>query len=769
MSLIGHYPAMDEDDGEALERGLSMTPISDSSIMDDHGGVVEHEHDIDVSVAPPVDASEPGPLQQQDEAHTSQTANANSEQETQSQTQYTTDKEGEEITSPSAVPIESQNALTFDQKAFLVKKLMATQKRKFAKGFLSPAGPEKLEDSQMSSSLDLGVVLTKLLEDKYVSAEAFHDDVKAIAQRSTTESDKSHSKELRDHVDKFMKQLPKSQTSESDITIASTGGKRKADDETKNKAAAKKARFSGPSDAQQREMDYARKQAVAYREGKQSNTHKKVQNLVKDKIGDLEDEREKKRVEAAKRRHRIENTSKLMPKACQIEDKGSSPADNQGSNKNTRASHENDVNDDPLGQALASFGDEQDIATEQRRLAEQHNSSTGHRKERSSGKTKVIAKLKSYEESLSELSRDLPTQEQAGRLECASASGPNLLGRTAATIRGLNFGQYWRKTNGFTSHDVLLPAADSRSERYCSHERITDLSRAELTYMIGNHLIWKDLARDEFLSYSKDPLFLVVHALRRHHENQGSVTIQFLDRRKAKDSNGNAAKFYSALDLYTIFDVPKWSGWGSTDNIKLHPRKFTQEYLSHGPIVTPDTSFRQARIEELIKDGLYEIFPEFDAPLNHKRAGLYTLQVVYRKIGYPFTINDGQALNTHGRRSSGAKKTIEPIYSYENCARQRAMTLKLLTTVRKVTLNFINIPKDSAESDYEPPLHAFICFLTFEKRQKRDPVFVEWIKKHYSGKCSCLDDSDTNTLTFAIQHKTSKTSTPTTKATRSQA
>ena len=330
--------------------------------------------------------------------------------------------------------------------------------------------------------------------------------------------------------------------------------------------------------------------------------------------------------------------------------------------------------------------------------------------------------------------------------------------------------------------DVLLPAADSRNSSYCSHQNLADLSQGEIVYMVGNHLIWKDLVADEFLSYSKDPLFLVVHGLRRYHEDQGNVTIQFLDCSKAKTPDGTPAKFYSALDIYTIFKVPKWAGWGHTDHVKLHPRKFTQEYLTHGPVLTPGTIFKQALVKDLIADGLYKIFPEFEAPEDHKRSGLYTLQVVYRKIGYPPALttlvdvtrekpsqtdpasvgaqasatleaapssspapplsstettvaealaaltSPDSATSDSSTSKSKPKKAMSPIYSYNNCARKNSMTTELLEIVRKVTLNFLAIPEGADMATIEPPLHAFICFLTFEKRRERDPVFLEWIK-----------------------------------------
>lgn len=248
-----------------------------------------------------------------------------------------------------------------------------------------------------------------------------------------------------------------------------------------------------------------------------------------------------------------------------------------------------------------------------------------------------------------------PTEEQIASPKRVSPVEPNFLGRTASLIRGESFGWYHKKTNGFTAQDLLLPSADTR-DNYRSHDRLTNLSQAELVYMIGHHLQWTDLQGDELLSYSKYPVFLVVHALCRYHQKQGNVTIQFLNRRKARTITGEPVAFYNALDLYTIFEDPKSSHRGQSNTIKLHPRKLTQEFLTHGPVFYGDDVFKQAHIENLIADGLYDIFPEFHTPADHKRAGLYTLQVVMRRVGFP-------------ARAARNGEVYPPIYSYAECPR----------------------------------------------------------------------------------------------------
>ena len=327
---------------------------------------------------------------------------------------------------------------------------------------------------------------------------------------------------------------------------------------------------------------------------------------------------------------------------------------------------------------------------------------------------------KDYTESLRDLlSKDSPTMEQIHALGEASLLGPNFLGRTASLTPGKRFG-YTRKTNGSTSQDLLMPAADA-NEGYDQHAALADLSQGEIIYMTGHHLAWADLRGDELLSYSTDMLFLVVHALGRANRGQGGVTIQVFDRRKARTTDGERAAFYHALDLYTVFEIPQWSGWQGRHPTKLHPRKFTHEFLSHGTILCDDSSLKQATLGDLIRDGLYEIFPPLKTPQDHMQEGLYTAQVVFRRVGYP-------------PRDPWIGEEHPPIYSYEDCPQVKATTIDLLQTVRKVALNFRDAADGLQTVAVEPPLHAFIGFLTLEKRQRSDPMFTQWIKQHYTGK-----------------------------------
>ena len=216
-----------------------------------------------------------------------------------------------------------------------------------------------------------------------------------------------------------------------------------------------------------------------------------------------------------------------------------------------------------------------------------------------------------YVKDLEKLPTKLPAQHQIAALEHSMTMGPKYLGRTASTVHGHRHAKQWM-TNGSTSQDLLLPSADTK-KGFESHSKLTDLTQGQIIYMCGQHLTWLDPKHDEFLSYSKELLFLLVHALGRHHTGQKNVTIQYINRYKATTLEGELAAFYDALDIYNIFEVPSWSGWNPFLQRALNPRKFTHEFLSHGIIKHHDSTLKQARLEDLIKDGLFKLFPELEA------------------------------------------------------------------------------------------------------------------------------------------------------------
>ena len=118
------------------------------------------------------------------------------------------------------------------------------------------------------------------------------------------------------------------------------------------------------------------------------------------------------------------------------------------------------------------------------------------------------------------------------------------------------------------------------------------------------------------------------------------------------------------MSLYEIFKVDRWGGWAKKALYNRPPRNLIHEYLSQGGVVLDDSSLVPAAIEDLIRDGLYAIMPEFDVPRDHEHAGLYVAQVLLRIAGFA-------ALQVQ-------TKKYPTLYSYDLCPRFVPMTAELL-------------------------------------------------------------------------------------------
>lgn len=96
-----------------------------------------------------------------------------------------------------------------------------------------------------------------LLRPQRSQATSQHDQ--AIGEQAILEShvnsNKSHGNELLDHVDKFMKQLRESQTSEGEVAISSAGDKRKADDRTNKDSGHSTTSTAQPGEYSYKEFD----------------------------------------------------------------------------------------------------------------------------------------------------------------------------------------------------------------------------------------------------------------------------------------------------------------------------------------------------------------------------------------------------------------------------------------------------------------------------------------------------------------------------------
>lgn len=470
----------------------------------------------------------------------------------------------------------------------------------------------------------------------------------------------------------------------------------------------------------QKKLDHSMKQQAFYRSGVQARPGRLLQNAVFKKIAELETKADKKRLKKTERTKGLGDTQdeQLLPnEPIEVQNKDDEIMTGSQVNNLQQSSTKKAMGGQTKGsqgKEIAGDGGGEDCLLQVKEPKE------GQKKKKKGLEPTYVDSLReTYINDLRSLSMELPTRHQAAALESSTSGGPKYLGRTASTVHGHRHSKQW-KTNGSTSQDLLLPSADTRPG-FESHPNLTDLSQGQIIYMCGHHLTWLDPKHDEFLSYSKDLLFLLVHALGRHHTGQRNVTIQYINREESTSLEGEPALFYDALAIYNIFEVPSWSGWTNYLKHALNPRKFTHEFLSHGIVKHNDATLKQAGLEDLIRDGLFELFPELEAPENHRRCGLYTEQVVCRRHGYP-------------PPKPSANQPNPPIYSYEKCSRAVALTKKILRIARKLALNFITVPAGTDLEMIEPPLHIFLQFLTLHKRGKADPILLAWIQQRYNGK-----------------------------------
>lgn len=331
---------------------------------------------------------------------------------------------------------------------------------------------------------------------------------------------------------------------------------------------------------------------------------------------------------------------------------------------------------------------------------------------------------KKFRDAMEKLSNEKATSEQRDLISKAACSAPYYLARTASLITGDRLDR--RPSSGHTAADLVMPAAVTH-RGHSVHPSINDIPQGEQIYMIGHRLLWTYIREDEYLSHTNSMLFGLVHSLDRRHTGQGGITMQFFDRRRTKTVDGKSkAAFYPALDLYETFRVPESPHWTRPQQYALRSRKFTHEFLSHGVVLLDDSVFKQAKIEDLISDGLFDIVPELDVPDEYRRAGLYGGQVAFRKMAFPARKGD---LDARGRQL---------MYSYERCATAFAFTAELLSTVERVCQkNFMNGPLEgAADGDVEamvPHLHILVSFLGLRKRPAKDPLFLDYIKAYYNG------------------------------------
>lgn len=124
--------------------------------------------------------------------------------------------------------------------------------------------------------------------------------------------------------------------------------------------------------------------------------------------------------------------------------------------------------------------------------------------------------------------------------------------------------------------------------------------------MLENHLLWRGLPSDQFISWTGSFLWALQHAIRKDFQHDQDVQICVLDTSKIETSS-----FFAASDLLRIYKVH--------DEGKLAHRYYIAEYLYHGGLFVHGSS-STVSLNHLREYGLFSLLPEMDD--NRFKPGL---------------------------------------------------------------------------------------------------------------------------------------------------
>lgn len=127
---------------------------------------------------------------------------------------------------------------------------------------------------------------------------------------------------------------------------------------------------------------------------------------------------------------------------------------------------------------------------------------------------------------------------------------------------------------------------------------LSDIQPQHAKDMLENHLLWRGLASDQFISWTGSLLWALQHAIRKDFQGDTDVHICVLDTSKIE-----TCSFFAASDLLRIYRVP--------DEGKLAHRYYVAEYLYHGGLFVHGSS-ATVSLNLLREYGLFNLLPELD-------------------------------------------------------------------------------------------------------------------------------------------------------------
>ncbi|RDI87376.1 hypothetical protein Vi05172_g2895 [Venturia inaequalis] len=255
-------------------------------------------------------------------------------------------------------------------------------------------------------------------------------------------------------------------------------------------------------------------------------------------------------------------------------------------------------------------------------------------------------------------------------------------------------------TAGFSCPDYYWPNAKRNGKPM--HKTLFDIPFATFRHMLGDHLMWEDPPLDELLSWTDSWLFVIVHALGRYESGQRIAVITCGRASGLTTPNGQSALFYHANELHNayrlldrVWKIGQKDSLHGDRSFKLAARKFTHEWLSHGIVLDQNHEMQHVELGELVRQGLFYLYPELDIRGLCERTGLYEHLTALR-LG---------------------------LFYY---ARQSEITTDEMAIAASIARLFCKPGQEKA------PLSVLLDTLSLRKRMPRNDKFRSWIFKNYT-------------------------------------
>ncbi|KAK4506757.1 hypothetical protein PRZ48_000490 [Zasmidium cellare] len=324
---------------------------------------------------------------------------------------------------------------------------------------------------------------------------------------------------------------------------------------------------------------------------------------------------------------------------------------------------------------------------------------------------------------------------QKEKLEDPEWHAPKHLFRVASDISS---GKY-HSTKGLDSKDVHVPGVscvkhDGRGlGKGIYHIADSLAEERDIIDKLGHRLMWNNRNSDPFLSWTPSMLFVLVLGTAREAKGEKKIHITSIDTdqadygkivrpkykvERADDqsialdlNNGTVTrdgptKFYFAERLLRITNARCWNKWKPGQVVKLTNNWYTGEWLSHGIVLSERNSYR-ANLLDLLDDELYDYHDQLVTEENEDMRSLYHRCVRARSIA--FSIHDEAQL-----------LTTEELQK----ANRHAARFMVSGQGKK---------KEDELSKLVPPLHIFLSLLGLKKRVRKDHLFMQWIRDHYTA------------------------------------